>query len=364
MKLPQVTVVVTLLILGGALSCSRAPKPPKAAMPPEKFAVVETFYATDRKFMPDAPKSTRFSGERGELQFGIAEVTIPFEHEIGELERPLSPWFVEWFEDPEKHITLKEIKPLEEEAFLANMKASIGKDPEKSVLLFVHGFNVTFEEAAWRTGQLAYDLDFKGAVGFFSWPSNGSVLNYASDVEDINYAQADIKTFLKTVAEDTNAEKIHIIAHSMGSRGVVGALASLAGEMDAADYAKFDQIILTAPDIDAVVFVRDIAPKLLRKDKQATLYASSVDWPIEYSSGKNENQRLGQVVGGLPVLIDGFDSIDSTEVIKSFIGHSYLFDERELITDLQLLLQGMPVDRRPGLKKVDEEDGVFYQFRK
>jgi esterase/lipase superfamily enzyme len=40
----------------------------------------------------------------------------------------------------------------------------------KQAFVFVHGFNVSFENALRRTAQIAYDLNFDGAPFLFSWP--------------------------------------------------------------------------------------------------------------------------------------------------------------------------------------------------
>ena len=39
------------------------------------------------------------------------------------------------------------------------------------LLVFVHGYNVDFDNAVRRAGQLAYDLNFDGPTFLFSWPS-------------------------------------------------------------------------------------------------------------------------------------------------------------------------------------------------
>ena len=40
-------------------------------------------------------------------------------------------------------------------------------------LIFVHGFNVSFDNALFRAAQIAYDLNFDGPGVSFSWPSRG-----------------------------------------------------------------------------------------------------------------------------------------------------------------------------------------------
>ena len=54
---------------------------------------------------------------------------------------------------------------------------------KKTLLLFVHGFNVKFANAALRTAQLAHDLKFPGVAMFYSWPSQGDTSAYLHDEE-------------------------------------------------------------------------------------------------------------------------------------------------------------------------------------
>jgi esterase/lipase superfamily enzyme len=50
------------------------------------------------------------------------------------------------------------------------------KSNPDEALVFIHGFNNSFEDALRRAGQLAYDLRFDGPVFAFSWSSEGSFL--------------------------------------------------------------------------------------------------------------------------------------------------------------------------------------------
>ena len=42
-------------------------------------------------------------------------------------------------------------------------------------LVFVHGFNTSFEHALYRTAQIAYNIKFDGAPFLYSWPSKGAL---------------------------------------------------------------------------------------------------------------------------------------------------------------------------------------------
>lgn len=324
-----------------------------------EYYTVKVLYATNREenSQADSPKDRYLNQNGNRLVYGLAHVSMPFSHKRGELERP---WF-EYFENPSSHVVLLSAEPQSQSQFHRNISSILEGTDDKSVLIFVHGFNVSFEKAAHRTAQLAFDLDYEGAVGFFSWPSNGSVQDYLSDLDEMGSSWRLIREFFSDLADQNDIERIHIIAHSMGSRGVALAFESLLPSLTAEQRSKFNQLILTAPEIGADEF-NQIAPMIVGSKPRVTLYASSVDFPLKYSRYVTQHERLGQVINGKPVLIPGMDSIDATPVIQSFVGHSYIFDERALINDVRGVLQGDPPEKRPELRTIHQQNSTFYGF--
>ena len=61
------------------------------------------------------------------------------------------------------------------------LKGQMQRAARDDAFLFIHGYNVTFEGAARRTAQMAYDLGFNGAAVFYSWPSQGTPTAYTID---------------------------------------------------------------------------------------------------------------------------------------------------------------------------------------
>ena len=80
-------------------------------------------------------------------------------HQIGKLESP-SILKLEFRPNPKKHIILAHTQSMEEKAFFERVSASVAKSARKEAFIFVHGYNVSFESAARRTGQIAHDLQF------------------------------------------------------------------------------------------------------------------------------------------------------------------------------------------------------------
>ena len=156
---------------------------------------------------------------RGPLTYGTCEVSIPRNHLIGNIEQPVSHFLIRFEpEDPEKHFVVLKQTPLDEDPFFQQLDSRLASSPERECFVFVHGYNNTFDDAAKRTAQLWYDLQFPGAPIFFSWPSQGNRAGYTFDETNAEWAQEDFEKFLWNLHTRSSAKRIHVIAHSMGNR--------------------------------------------------------------------------------------------------------------------------------------------------
>ena len=223
---------------------------------PDGVALVRVFYGTDR----NRTGTKRYGRDRDILRYGQCVVSIPRDHRLGELEGP-SIWKLQFRPDPEKHVHLMDVSETAYSDYRDQLRARVAESETKQAFVFIHGFNVCFEDAARRTAQMACDLAFDGAPIFFSWPSQGTFRGYLVDETNIEWATPDLALFLRQVSEDSGAETVHLIAHSMGNRALVRALEDIAAT-NRDSRLRFEEVILTAPDIDADVFARDIAPRL------------------------------------------------------------------------------------------------------
>lgn len=86
--------------------------------PSDGFSRIEVFYATDRARTGDDYPGTFYGSERGALDYGIAEVTIPDVHVPGAIEAP-SIWRLEFGGNPARHMTLQTVTPGQGETFFA-----------------------------------------------------------------------------------------------------------------------------------------------------------------------------------------------------------------------------------------------------
>jgi esterase/lipase superfamily enzyme len=223
----------------------------------------------------------------------------------------------------------------------------------------VHGFNVSFEDAARRTAQIHYDMRFDGAPVFYSWPANDKfIFTYPADETNIAWSVPHLKQFLLDIVKQSGAKSINLIAHSMGNRGLAAALREIDLEMRG-ESRLFNQVILAAPDIDADEFRMHIAPALQRTAQRLTLYASSHDEALMASQFVHRGPRAGDAGDGL-IVVQGIDTIDVTAIDSSLWGHSYYGSSNPVLHDLRTLLsKAIPPGDRSWLSPA-QRDGLTY----
>ncbi len=204
----------------------------------------------------------------------------------------------------------------ERDAFFAEIQAAMrtardsGETPH--ALFFLHGFNVTFEEAAIRAAQIGWGLKVPGAMAFFSWPSRGTVTAYPTDEASIEAIERAITDFLVDFATNCGAEKVHVIAHNMGNRGLLRALQRISVNAETRGKAKFGQVFLAASDVDRGLFL-DLARLYPEHAERTTLSASDRELPVHLSSKLHDAPRTGYfepytVAPGVnTVAVPGFD---------------------------------------------------------
>jgi esterase/lipase superfamily enzyme len=329
------------------------------------FAVVRIFYATDRKVSGKPDPAAYYAGTRGngDLDLGICDVSLPRDHRMAKLEAP-SIWNFEFRDTPGKHMVLLKVQPQPVEAFFTELSGRVQSSQRKEAFVFVHGYNESFEKAARRTAQLAYDLGFEGAPILYSWPSRGSWVDYPADEATIEWTIPHLKEFLTTVAIKSQAQRVHLIAHSMGNRALAAALKEIAdNQQGPRSVPLFKEIVLAAPDIDAEVFTQ-LAQDIQKAGERITLYASSKDEALVASQKFHGGFPRAGESGRAIVAVSGMDTIDASAVDTGLLGHSYYLGKQSILSDLfNLLRDGNPPEARVGLKPVEESGKRYWIFK-
>lgn len=286
-----------------------------------------------------------FGVEKGsELHFGLCRVQVPANRPVGSLSSGSDP-------NSDSHINFK---ALQHEALDANSFADLLKQSSADeILIFVHGFNVRFEEAVFRAAQLGFDGKYQGQLVLFSWPAGAPqrwiegpylLRTYQQNMKN---AEASVAEFERLLLMAASAKKrIHIVVHSMGHQVVLPALAHAAEQLPP---KSIQELILNAPDFPVETFKR-LFPSIQKLAIRTTVYCSPNDNALAASTRVNGTIRLGQCT-----LIDGVDTIDVSEVDKPMLGlgglgHGY-YAGRPIIGDVTQLLLGMDASRRMFIKR-------------
>jgi esterase/lipase superfamily enzyme len=335
-----------------AIPRSVYPAPPTLA--DNSVTIVPVFYATDRDVTGKSGPSHLFGFGRGPLQFGRIEVSIPPQHERGKIEAP-KLWKFEFSANPSKHLMLRSAVTLDRMAFLTSLE----QESTHQALVFVHGYNVSFDAAVLRTAQIAHDLRFEGAPILYSWPSSGALLRYTEDENNAHWTETHFEEFLRLLLNDSALESVHVIAHSMGNRVVVETLRNLAADIDT---SNLSQLILAAPDIDADTFEK-ISAMFDGKAKQVTLYASSRDLALRMSKLVHGYQRAGDTEPDV-LLVKPVVTVDASHVDTNLLGHSYIGDGTSILADVDHLIRtgATPDQRRFFLNPVDRNGQRYWVF--
>jgi len=318
---------------------------------------VSTFYITDRA-LPDADDDAKFfSHRRGEVSWGTGLVDVPLAVP-GETEK--RSWLNKYGNQRIKNAVVTNVSPQSRAEFLKSVQSAIQASPRGELLMFVHGYNTDFDEAMRRTAQISWDTRFRGAAVLFSWPSKPSVTGYTADEAGVHWATTHLTETLDTLVSVSGVRRVILIAHSMGSRAMTEAIVRLT--RNGVDLSALKHLVLAAPDIDADVFVRDVAPQLVAPGRQVTLYASSRDRALELSEQLHDYPRAGDA-GDNVVLFPGIDTVDATDVDTSFLGHNYYGENQTIMSDVRELIgSDTPAGERAGVEPVNSDAGSYWRL--
>lgn len=320
-------------------------------------AAVQLYYATSRRMTESRTPELMYGIERApRTSLGRAEVSIPAAHGLGRLEErpPIAP------RNPDRFVLLTRLDgPTEvSDAFWGDLRQSVEKSTRRELFVFVHGFYVTFDDAARRTAQIAHDIEFDGPAVVYSWPSQGWLLGYLADSTNVEWAEPLLARFLSQLADESNADHIHILAHSMGAQLLSRAVREFVRDGGAAGGPVLDQVVLAAADVDAEIFERDYAPALSKAAKRVTLYASKNDWALGGSEKVHGYARLGREFPNEAdrTYADIFDVVDVTDADRGIVGHFYYGASPDVLRDLRGIIAG----KEPQERGLRPDNGHFH----
>ncbi|HWY22204.1 MAG TPA: alpha/beta hydrolase [Candidatus Acidoferrum sp.] len=340
------SVFLAFLILVGLYFRARSPQGSVPCDPTQAgFCRVQVFFATDRKPSGQSIPAKYFGDERGDdngpLTFGTLDVSIPARHRTGHIEEPL-PLFKQ---DPTHDLVVISLKVAPESQFFSSLTNAVNASQNKEALVFIHGYDVTFDEAARRIAQLTWDLGFRGVPILYSWPSKGTKLMYPADEASALWAVPHLEQFLTLVARRSGATTVHIVAHSLGNRTLIYALQQITRQHSATP--RFRQIVLAAPDIDVGIF-RQLADTFPSVAERVTIYASAHDKALGFSKILHRSASVGGQ-SQPSHLVRGVDVIDASAMSEDLLDfdHNYYAANVAVLEDMGYVIRmGLPPEKR------------------
>ncbi|MDZ7581778.1 MAG: alpha/beta hydrolase [Deltaproteobacteria bacterium] len=315
------------------------------------------FYATNRRLeSEDGPLEERFGNQRQEaLQFGLFDTRLEPSLGIGMIINP-----TDWFQNEE--IKLKQVAPLEQGEFVAQVRRQVQASPLRALLVNVNGFRERFPSALRKTAFLGHVLDIDAPVMVFDWPGDqGSTLRgYRRAKRIAGESGEQLARVLELIVRQVQPERLWLVANSMGAQVVVHAFSTLYREADMADaVTEIENVVLTAPDVDKEEFNDQFKREILALARNLTVYVSSNDRALLMSRVINRSRRLGEstlnpenpdqfeAADGIFSLVEPNDDlitlVDVTPVNRTRNFHNFSLETPEFFDDLFLRLAN--VDR-------------------
>jgi esterase/lipase superfamily enzyme len=256
-----------------------------------------------------------------------------------------------------------------ERRFLARIDEQLARARNRELVLYVHGYRVTFDEISVQMGSFAHYLGH-GAMVTFQWPTGLNFWNYVTDCPRAERYIPDIERLIALLAR-SSAEKINVMAYSCGSPLLASALVRLRGRHPAEGHAelakryRLGNVIFVASDVDLKTFAREHVPPTLDLAEQLLVYVSRRDRALGFSNLLAGASRIGRpdIADLTPRELDRLaadvrlQAIDVSDVrgaheMGGMKGHGYWYANDWISTDIILSLRHpLPPARRCLVKK-------------
>jgi esterase/lipase superfamily enzyme len=180
------------------------------------------------------------------------------------------------------------------------------KSARKEAVTFIHGYNNTFEDAAFATGSICRLLGPDFVCIVLTWPAGGSrgaFMGYNVDRESGEFTIPDMRKAIRVIGETEGLRGLDVIAHSRGTDVVASVFQQLGVEAyfrraSITETLRIRNIVLFAPDIDIDVGATKIfdvfsdpdTPYGAKENPSATIRRGSFHLTIYSSPG---DQALG-----------------------------------------------------------------------
>ncbi len=240
---------------------------------------------------------------------------------------------------------------------IATMQKTISerlkKADQKDIVLYVHGFNNSFEDAVLDLNDVWHFSGRHGVPIAYTWPSGtGNLLGYFTDRESGEYTVYHLKETVRVLSSMPDVENIHILAHSRGTDITTTALRELVIETRAAGknpqkVLKIKNLMMAAPDLDyGVVTQRLIAEKFGPAIGKITIYMNEGDSALGVAQSLMKGIRFGKLTAQKQSEQEAriFQNIRNVcfvnvKGVKGLLGHGYFKNHPGALSDIVTLIK-------------------------
>jgi esterase/lipase superfamily enzyme len=305
LRLFRVAPLVATLLAG----CAGAPDLPGDGLPSDIAGKATLTAVTTRKPAADPRSSPWFGTERSNAS--IVQVGLASPYRAGRFSLAaagLSDWKVQSVE--------------------AVPTLTVGQASDaggvRDVLLYVHGFNETFEGATLDAARLSDALGFRGDTVLFSWPSRASLLSYMADRESAIWSRDALEETLDTLLSNPGVGRVNIVAHSMGGMLTVEALRQVHARNNGY-MGKFGAVVFASPDIDIDGFSASVR-RMGDLHRRMTVVTATDDRALAISAGLAGGRRVGGVEKARLEEL-GIEVVDASGLSKGLLRHDLFLSD-------------------------------------
>ena len=369
--------------------------PNAAVVADGEYAILNAFFATNRTVNKEAIPGKMFREGRGsDPVFGRSYITVKRSGDTFDIE-PKSLIKVALQDAPTADATLSHNELISRKNFSKELNSAMEEFGNNDILIFVHGTTVSFEDAATQSAQLNYDLGFTGTTVFYSWPARGDTAAYIVDVESAQKSQQHFESMMNDILYLTQANKIYLVAHSMGARLVSRAMKSVFYS-EPRFRSRVKEILLVVPDIDTTEFSEELAPSIATEYSPITLYVAgknpslaqsrclnnqklagdnsdNLESPIfPISPGENpafalakciENYEEGSDGSGSILISKHVETINVGDADTSFSSHTNYLDKNTVVSDVRnIIFNRLRARDRRNLIQRNTSEGTYWQY--
>jgi esterase/lipase superfamily enzyme len=366
----------------------------------ERSTTVEVFYATDRQPLGSNDEPRYTNGISTPVGIGLAKVRLGGEKltwqelkeaSSGPKRRHSVPLYLidverygnvettdgERIDSDELDTAGRELSE-GEQVFIDELNRELAGSVNKDLSIYVHGFNVTFDNPCLVAGELHHFLAANSVIMAYAWPCRQSPFLFQADVRRARESAPRLARVLEFLAAHSTADNINVLCYSAGAPLVAQALHILRqryaelGPEELRQQLRIGRVIFAAAAINLSEFrenyfesIYDLSQRLvilLSRQDTALALADPFSWGRSKLGATNVDSLDREDLERMAEL-DTLDVIDVSHGAvarhNDMLGHAYWYANPWVATDILASLRfEWPPERRALVHRDDK--AVWY----